>query len=68
MVHIIDVPGFSGVLIHGGTTEKSTLGCVLAAYNKDEAKGTIQGTAAEKIKAIVKEQTALGVEMFITIN
>lgn len=34
MPRILNIKGYSGVLIHPGTTEKDTLGCVLVGENK----------------------------------
>lgn len=34
MIHILDVPGFTGIRIHGGNTHEDTDGCPLAGKNK----------------------------------
>lgn len=63
--HILNVPGFDGILIHGGNTANDSLGCVLVAQNK-VGPGYIQGSmsqylvdalskASDKIKIIIQE-------------
>lgn len=44
--HILDVPGFEGVRIHGGNTAVDTEGCILVAHNHP-TEDVIQGNATE---------------------
>jgi len=36
MPHILNVPGFEGIRIHAGNTDKDTEGCPLLGYTKDK--------------------------------
>lgn len=51
--HILDVPNFEGVRIHGGNTSKDTEGCILVAYNKVNDQ-VIQGQAADDLVTLFK--------------
>ena len=46
--HVHDVPGFEGVLIHGGNTAVDSLGCILVASNRVKP-GVIQGSLANAL-------------------
>lgn len=46
--HILNVPNFDGIRVHGGTTPADTDGCPIAAYNKIDDQ-TVQGTAEQAI-------------------
>lgn len=61
---LLDVPGFSGVRIHGGNSVKDTLGCVLVANNRDTGRGVIWGSASDELKkriaaAVNKERVVI---------
>ena len=36
MPHILDVPGYTHVMFHGGNHEIDTLGCILVGHNRDD--------------------------------
>ena len=36
MPHVLNVPGFEGIRIHAGNTDKDTEGCPLLGYTKDK--------------------------------
>ena len=50
--HILNVPNFDGIRMHGGNTAADTEGCVITAYNRID-DNTIQGTAEAAITEIL---------------
>ena len=60
--HIINVPGFSEILMHPGNTELDTEGCVLVAFHTDNNK--IWSEAATQLVELMTGQT----EITITIQ
>lgn len=52
--HIINVPYFDGVLLHGGNTEEDTEGCPLIAANRIVDKHKIFGNVTDSIVAILQ--------------
>ncbi|MBR5297192.1 MAG: hypothetical protein IKU29_04910, partial [Parabacteroides sp.] len=51
----IDVPGYEGVLIHVGNTEKDTEGCILVGYNKVVGQVINSTSAFHKLMKILKD-------------
>jgi len=55
MPHILDVPLFDGVRMHGGNTAADTLGCVLCAANTDGKTKVWQcAETVEKLTAYIQ--------------
>jgi len=55
MLHILDVPGFEGVRIHGGNTPENTEGCPLAAMELLEDDGSEVHNCAPAVDKIFHE-------------
>ena len=63
---LLDVPGFEGILIHCGTTEKSSAGCIIVGYNTIKGQVTNSQKAFESLYKLM--QTAKMHEEKITIT
>lgn len=44
MMHLLDVPGFSGIRVHAGNTSHDTEGCLLVGKERDEKHGEVSGS------------------------
>jgi hypothetical protein len=65
---LIDVPGFSGILIHRGHTKNDSSGCILVGENKVKAK-VINSTEYEKrLVEILSEAQERSEEIKINIK
>lgn len=69
MLHVLDVPNFTGIRIHSGNTEHDTLGCVLVGKQVD-SKTRISGGSIALPVLFSKIEAALekGEEVWIEIK
>lgn len=73
MIELRDVPGFTGVLIHIGNTERDTSGCILIgnAWGRD-ARGHYQVLQSEaayrRIYPLIAEALLAGEEVMLAIR
>lgn len=69
MPHILDVPGFEGVRIHSGNTDKDTEGCLLLGTYDAQTPDWISNSQISFTSFFVKLSKALTVEeVFISIG
>ena len=71
MMALLDVPGFDGILIHGGNTEEDTHGCILVGYKLDDAHHIAPGTSRIAHDALfqkIEQAIKLGEEVTIQLT
>ena len=50
---VLNVPGFDGILMHIGSTEKSSAGCLIVGYNTIKGRVTKSQQAFEKLYEVL---------------
>ena len=65
---LLNVPGFDGILIHKGMSEKSSAGCIIVGYNTIKGMVTNSQSAFEKVYKILKGYRDAGEKIYIEIK
>ena len=65
---LLDVPGFDGILMHKGVSEKSSAGCIIVGYNKVKGRVTNSQAAFEKVYRLLQKYKAQGHKIYIQIK
>lgn len=69
MPHILDVPGFDGIRIHPGNTDKDTEGCILVGQQSDGRTCVLNSRAAfNELFQMLDESLSKGEACRITIS
>ncbi len=73
MLQIMDVPGFTDILIHKGNDDDDTAGCLLVgdSANNNQVKDGFIGSstvAYNRIYAVVRDAILRGDDVFIEVN
>jgi hypothetical protein len=66
--HLIGVPGFTGILIHGVATEQDTQGCIGVGENKIKGRLVNGPFWSVTIANLITEAIKSGKEVYITIK
>lgn len=71
-LHLVDVPGFSDVHIHGGMSDKDTKACIIVGDRIDEEAQTISGAklrgVLDRVKTTVRYWMAQGDSVWLTVR
>ena len=65
---LIDVPGYSGVLIHVGNKPADTLGCILVGDNKIKGQVINSTSAFQELYFLMLKAKVAGEEITVTIE
>lgn len=69
MPRLVDVPGFEGILIHGGNTAEDTHGCILVGFKLNDHHNIAPGTSRIAYDALFQKiEQAIKVGEQVTIE
>lgn len=61
--YLHDVPHFLGILIHPGTTDKDSAGCILVGNNTIKGKITESRATSDKLNALLSKEKDITIEI-----
>ena len=61
--YLHDVPHFLGILIHSGTTDKDSAGCILVGNNTIKGKITESRATSDKLNALLSKEKDITIEI-----
>ena len=64
---LLDVPGFDGILIHKGSTERDSAGCIIVGWNTAVGKVTSSQKAFETLYPMLRNAADKGERIYIEI-
>jgi len=67
MPHLLNVPGFDGIRIHSGNTEKDVEGCILVGTARSDIGILNSRVAYNELFADIQEALANGEQVWITV-
>lgn len=69
MPHVLDVPGFTGIRIHGGNRAGDTEGCIIVGEKRiDDETIADCAPALEHVISLIQQATANGEETWLTVQ
>lgn len=68
MPHLLNVPGFTGILIHPGATANDTEGCVIVGRNLVKGKILQSRDTFSRLYSMLSETKRRGEDIYITIT
>lgn len=68
MPRLLNVPQFTGILIHSGNVPEHTAGCILMGLNKEKGKVLYSKYYADTIRDKIMDAEDRGDEIWITIK
>lgn len=68
MIHVLDVPGFSGIRVHTGNTAADTEGCILVGREKGDARVIQSGLALADLQPKIQAALDRGEEVLLEIR
>lgn len=68
MPRLLNVKGFDGILIHRGTTERDSAGCIIVGYNKVKGQVINSTEAFEKLYKMLDKANRMGNKITLEIQ